>query len=256
MTVHDSYMFKIQDSLYEFPYHYIPHFTSDGTPFLSRKLNWGLEYLCYQQHLREKVLSLNPGSVLEVGCGDGCFVGNLPPDIPVRVGADLSSKAIAFARAFHPDCTFYDYDAAFIEDRFDVVVAIEVMEHIPEENLPDFFNVLYKRLNDNGRIIISVPTTVIPLNKKHYRHYTKVLFKNQLQQSGVDLQSLETEYVFSKPWWYEVFLRFSNNRFFNLEIKPVMRVLWQNIWRNHRTAKENTGFHLVVVLGKGKNKRS
>jgi SAM-dependent methyltransferase len=248
--------FQIQDSLYGFPYHYIPHFTSDGTPSLTRKLNWGFDYLCYQQHLREKVLSLNPESVLEVGCGDGYFIGNLPSSIPVRVGADMSSRAIAFARAFHPDCTFYDQDAAFIGDRFDVVAAIEVIEHIPEKELPGFFNVLYEPLNDNGRVIISVPTTVMPLNKKHYRHYTKELLEKQLQQSGVDLQIIETEHVFSQPWWYGIFKRLLSNKLFSMEIKPFMRLAWRDIWRNHRIADENTGFHLVAVLKKGNDKSS
>jgi SAM-dependent methyltransferase len=247
--------FLIQDSLYEFPYHYIPHFTSDGKPSLTRKLKWGFDYLCYQQHLREKVLSLNPESVLEVGCGDGYFIGNLSSSIPLRVGADLSSKAIAFARAFHPDCTFYDQDAALIEGQFDVVAAIEVIEHIPEDELPGFFKVLYERVNDNGRVIISVPTTVIPLNKKHYRHYTKELLENQLKQSGVDLQVIEIKHVFSKPWWYGIFTRFFDNRLFSLEIKPLMLFAWKDIWRKHRIADKNTGFHLVAVLKKGKDKR-
>jgi len=242
--------FQIQDSQYEFPYHYIPHFTNDGTPSLLRKLNWGFDYLCYQKHLHEKVVFMMPQSVLEVGCGDGYFLGGLPTSIPVRVGVDLSSKAIAFAKAFHPDCIFYNQDISALVDTFDIIVAIEVIEHIPEEALPGFFHALYERVNNNGKIVISVPTTVIPLNKKHYRHYTIELFKRQLKQSGVDLVILQKEYIFSKPWWLNIFKRFFDNRLFSLEIKPLMHIAWKQVCNKYRIAKKQTGFHLVIVLEK------
>lgn len=242
--------FEIQDNLYEFPYHYIPHFEADGTPSLLRKLSWGFDYLCYQKHLREKVVAMQPHSVLEVGCGDGYFIGGLPSSIPVRIGVDLSSKSIAFARAFHPDCTFYDQDVNATQETFDVVSAIEVIEHIPENELSVFLNSLYQRTKDGGRIILSVPTTNIPLNKKHYRHYTIDLLKTQLADSQAGLSIKEYEYIFYKPWWYNIFRRFFNNRYFSLEVKPFMRFAWRDIWRNYRIADEKTGFHLVAVLTK------
>jgi SAM-dependent methyltransferase len=240
----------IQESLYEFPYHHIPRIASDGTPTLIRRLSWGLEYLCYQRHLHEKVISMNPKSVLEIGCGDGYFIGNLPPSINIRVGMDLSSQAIAFARIFHPDCIFYDQDARAIEDRFDVVAAIEVIEHIPDDKLREMYETLYERVSDDGRIIVSVPTTVMPLNEKHYRHYTLDLLETQLRQSGARLRVAEREYIFSRPWWYGAFQRFSGNRLFTLEVKPLMRFAWRRIWRAHRIADENTGYHIVATLEK------
>jgi 2-polyprenyl-3-methyl-5-hydroxy-6-metoxy-1,4-benzoquinol methylase len=193
---------------------------------------------------------MKPQSVLEVGCGDGYFIGGLPSNVPVRVGVDLSSKAIAFAKAFHPDCTFYDQDVNNLENKFDIVAVVEVIEHIPEEDLPGFFYALYKRINDNGKIIISVPTTVIPLNKKHYRHYTIELLKNQLKQSGVNLTVVQEEYIFKKPWWLNIFERFFDNRFFSLEVKPFMCLAWKQVWNKYRIAGKETGFHLVVVLEK------
>ncbi|WP_028571096.1 class I SAM-dependent DNA methyltransferase [Desulfonatronum lacustre] len=244
----NSNKFELQDNLYQFPYHYIPHFETDGTPSLMRKLNWGFDYLCYQKHLQEKVVAMHPQSVLEVGCGDGYFISGLPSSIPVRVGVDLSSKSIAFARAFHPDCTFFAQDFNAIKDTFDIVAAIEVIEHIQENELPVFFNSLCHRTNNSGTIIISVPTTNIPLNKKHYRHYTIDLLKNQLADSQAGLSIKEYEYIFRKPWWYNIFRRFFNNKVFSLEFKPFMRFAWRDVWRNYRIADEGTGFHLVAVL--------
>ncbi len=131
-----------------------------------------------------------------------------------------------------------------------------MIEHVPENNLTGFFKALFERVNNNGLVIISVPTTVLPLNKKHYRHYTKELLEKQLQQSGVDLQIVEIEYVFSRPWWYGFFTRLLSNKLFSMEIKPFMRFAWKDIWRNHRIADEKTGFHLVAFLKKGNDKNS
>jgi SAM-dependent methyltransferase len=248
--MNDRNKFQLQNNLYEFPYHYIPHFTAGGIPSLMRKRAGGLQYLCYQNHLRQKVLSMNPESVLEVGCGEGYFIGHLPSSIPVRVGVDLSSKAIAFAKAFNPDCIFYEQDASVLEDQFDIVIAIEVLEHIPEEGLPSFLNVLYERAKRDGRVIISVPALPMPVNRKHYRHYTKELLETHLVQSGVNLKIVEHENVFSKPWWYGILKSFIDNRLFSLEVKPLMRLAWKQVWNKYRIATAKNGCHLIAVLKK------
>jgi 2-polyprenyl-3-methyl-5-hydroxy-6-metoxy-1,4-benzoquinol methylase len=239
---------KIQEAQYDFPYHYIPHFSSTGVPSLARRMTWGLEYLCYQMHLREKVVVLQPGSVLEVGCGDGYFVGGLPGEIPVRVGIDLSVRAIAFARAFHPTCQFYTGDVATLDGQFDVVAAIEVLEHVPDDMLPGFFRELHRKLGPLGILLISVPTTVVPRHKKHYRHYTLELLEEQLELSGIPLVVDAVEYVYRNPWWERLLSRFLDNPLFSLEVKSVTRLAWHRVWNKYRFADARTGRHMVVTL--------
>ncbi|MDG5815766.1 class I SAM-dependent methyltransferase [Chitinispirillales bacterium ANBcel5] len=240
--------FQMQESQYKFPYHYIPYFKQDGTPTVVRSLCWGIEYLCYQKYLNKKIKDMNPNSVLDIGCGDGYVIGNLPSSISQRVGCDLSSKAIAFAKAFWPDCQFYDRDAKSIKGKFELVVAIEVLEHIPDESVTEFIHVLADKVVDNGRVIISVPTTVIPVNKKHYRHYTLELLKQQLQQSETGLEIETAEYVYSKPWWIGVITRLVSNPFFCLEVKFIMRAVWRNIWRNYLITDKDKGHRLIATL--------
>lgn len=241
---------QIQENQYNFPYHHIPHFADSKSPSVFRKLKWGLEYLCYQYHIIDKVTLMNPESVLEIGCGDGFFIGHLPPKIPTRIGVDLSEKSIAFAKAFHPECLFYAQDASTLETSFDVVTAIEVIEHIPEDELPAFFQTLFKRTKDNGKIVISVPTTVLPLNKKHYRHYTAKLLVEQIQKTGISFKLYQEEYIYCDPWWFRYLKKALDNKYFSLEIKPLMRFTWKHIWNNYRLADKNTGHHLVLVLAK------
>ena len=240
--------FSIQNSQYSFPYHYIPYFDSVGSLSIARRLSWGLDYVCYQLHLNELVLNLKPESVLEVGCGDGYFLGALPPTIETRIGVDLSERAIAFAKAFHPELDFRVQNASSMAETFDVVVAIEVLEHIPNDGIASFLHSLSERTKRGGKVIITVPTIVAPLNQKHYRHYSLELLAQQIKNSNCKLEIIRYEYIFAKPWWYGFFIRAFDNRLFALDFKPLTAWAWQKIWRKYRYATSTTGLHLVAVL--------
>ena len=194
------------------------------------------------------MLNIKPESVLEVGCGDGYFLGALPPTIQTRVGIDLSERAIAFAKAFHPGVDFRVQNASSMIETFDVVVAIEVLEHIPDDGIASFLRALGERTKEGGKIIVTVPTIVAPLNEKHYRHYSLELLAQQIEISNSGLKILSYEYIFAKPWWYDLFIRVFDNRIFSLEVKPLTAWAWQKIWRRYRYAASTTGLHLVAVL--------
>jgi methionine biosynthesis protein MetW len=80
---------------------------------------------------------LTPGSsVLDLGCGDGSFLACLRervPDLRAR-GADASERALEVARARGFDAFRLDLadPASEIPGGFDVVTALEVIEHLPD----------------------------------------------------------------------------------------------------------------------------
>lgn len=240
--------FDQQEGLYAFPYHYIPSFDAKGRVSLQRRLSWGIEYLCYQLHVKEVIEALNPESVLEVGCGDGYLIGSLRQKISRRLGVDLSERAIRFAKAFHPGCEFAVADAAELSDTFDVVAAIEVLEHVPDDGVSAFIRGLEARLKPAGALIVSVPTTVLPLNRKHYRHYDISLFRQQLASSGAKLEIERVEYVYRPPGWMRAFSVFSENPLYCIEIKPLMGWVWRHIWTRCRLGTERDAHHMVVHL--------
>ena len=176
--------FQRQELQYRFPYHYIPHLDEEGYATRFRILSWGLEYLCYQLHIAKLVEKCHPTSILDVGCGDGRFLGLLSDTIPRRVGVDLSEKAISYAKAFHPDVDYRCVDIKDLDENFDVITCIEVLEHIPEEQLYSFIKNLFRRCNPGGKLIISVPTKILPVNKKHYRHYDLTLLLGQINSTN------------------------------------------------------------------------
>lgn len=91
---------------------------------------------------RELLFCSRPGSVLEVGCGDGKLAGQiLPiredgfPDGMTYVGTDLSREQVGKACILYPRLGFQQasiYALPFRDQAFDLVVACEVFEHLCE----------------------------------------------------------------------------------------------------------------------------
>lgn len=244
-----KHKFALQDNQYRFPYHYLPHVSTRGVPMRTRGLSWGFEYLCYQLHLVERVRAMQPQSLLEVGCGDGRFVGMLD-EVERRVGVDLSEPAIRFARAFHPSVDFRNGPMSTLREVFDVVVAIEVLEHVPDEEINSFLYSLAERVSPSGRILISVPSEVVPVHPKHYRHYNEKLLRSQIERSRAPVSVLSIEDVYAPPAWLDLALRYTCNPFLVFELRPLNRLLWKYVWEHARFASPGTGRHIVATLAR------
>jgi len=242
---------QLQEDQYIFPYHHIPNLNESGEMVRYRVLDWSFKYFCYLLHIKDKIEYLRPKSILDVGCGDGRLLGILDTiETRKRVGVDLSKRSVMFAKAFYPEVEFYNKDANEIEQEFDVVVAMEVLEHVPDEDVSCFLRTLGKRARKGGHVIISVPTLLQPLNKKHYRHYNLGLLRKEVENARQDLQIVNAEYIYRESFWLKQYRKITSNRFWFLEIKPANRIVWKCIWKHLRFADERTGHNLVVTLKK------
>jgi 2-polyprenyl-3-methyl-5-hydroxy-6-metoxy-1,4-benzoquinol methylase len=91
----------------------------------------------FLRRVSDLVIARAPRRILEVGCGEG-FVLRALRDAGVRCpmrGIDFSESAIAEARERVPDAEFEVQDAAKLAadgERYDVVLMIEVLEHLPD----------------------------------------------------------------------------------------------------------------------------
>lgn len=242
--------FEIQDDQYVFPYHYIPNY-NNGSGRRYRILSWGYKYLCYMLHAKEIAESLSINSILDVGCGEGRFFSFLNRNkYDKLVGVDLSEQAIKYAKAFLPDIEFHNSDASILNSQFDLVTALEVLEHIPDNETDFFIKTLAERVKENGYILITVPSKVIPLNDKHYRHYNLRLFKDELKSAEVPLKIIRSEYIFKENSFLKMYKRLTNNKFWFIDINYFNKKVWNYIWNKLRYGNENTGHNLVILLKK------
>ncbi len=240
--------FEIQELEYHFPYHHLPYLNNQDNVVNYRSLAWGYKYFCYLLHCKKIIESLKVNSVLDVGCGEGRFLGLLGKEVPRKVGVDLSERAIGFAKAFHPEIEFLAKDASEIEEKFDIVTVIEVLEHIPDDEVSDFFNKLAARTNEHGKILISVPSTVKPVTAKHYRHYNQELFKNQLEAANISFEIEKVEYVYREPKWLSLYSKLTNNKFGMFQVRFINKWIWNFIQKNLCISDAEHGEELIVLL--------
>jgi len=192
-------------------------------------------------------MELKPGSILEVGCGDGRLIGSLATPGVQCVGVDLSARAIAFAQAFFPHVDFRVADVATLPETFDVVAAVEVLEHIPDDHLATFMSATMARVRKGGHLIISVPTTCMALNRKHYRHYDLDLLLKHVKLGAHNVELESSQFVFRNSTVFAMLSKFLFNRVWSFEIHALRRVLWRMALRNVR-ADSTSGRHLVAAF--------
>ena len=93
---------------------------------------WGCAPEPYQQQVKADLLDLLPTditTVLDVGCGDGYLTNALPAHLHV-VGMELSDTALAYVQRDRVLGSITDIP--FADGAFDVVMANDTLEHIPD----------------------------------------------------------------------------------------------------------------------------
>lgn len=250
---------EIQECQYSLPYHYFP-WEQDGIWRVGRFLWWGFEYLAVLDTVLrlagKYVVSRNgPVKVLDFGCGDGRVIVELLaryPCLSVVAGVDISERALTFARAAtwgDPRACFFTDIAMAVEKvgRFDLALAIEVLEHIPPEDVPSIVSQLHNALTEGGLLIVSVPTINIPLNRKHYQHFTL----EDLTRILSDCFALQdVQYIHRVGMCAEWIRRAVVNRFFVSNNETWLRLCTWLYNRFVRMADERTGAHMICRFRK------
>jgi ubiquinone/menaquinone biosynthesis C-methylase UbiE len=115
------------------------------------------------KHFILKILKVkNKKVILDYGCGSGLFIELWKNTFPTSdlYFCDISSKAIEKLRKKYPEFKekcgeVKENKAPFQDSKFDIVVSIEVMEHVSDLN--DYLDDIYRLLKKGGRFIWTTP---------------------------------------------------------------------------------------------------
>ncbi|CAK0774154.1 conserved hypothetical protein [Gammaproteobacteria bacterium] len=237
--------FDLQDEQYSFPYHYLVSF-QNNTLSISKSLPWGYEYLTYVGAIKKEIEKITPKSLLDVGCGDGYLINHLEMVDCKTLGVDLSQKAIKFAKAFGKEESFLCDSINKVDLEFDVVTLVEVLEHIPDSEIDQFLQEVTKRVSIGGFLLISVPSTVLKLQKKHYRHYTEVVLEEQISKSS-GLHKLRSYRVVSNSRFKSLLVKLIDNKFWTIKVPWILKLFYSVInYIDKRVTNEN-GRHIIAV---------
>lgn len=190
---------RIQETLYTFPYHYIP--TLENSRFSSIRY-WGMSGLRYMgriQFILDQLESLQFDSFVDIGCGDGRLLREVAKRYPEKnlLGVDYSKRAIQLARAMNPALSYKvaDITQSTEMELFEVATLVEVVEHIPPREVEQFLIGVAHTLQPNGLLILTVPHTNMRLMKRHYQHFTSTTLVEALSPCfrDIDITFLDPE---------------------------------------------------------------
>ena len=184
---------KIQDSLYEYPYHYLPRL--QGTDFSQHRFwSWGYRYLGRLQVTFDLLGRIEFDSLLDIGCGDGRFLreASLLLEGKRIAGIDKSPRAIALARQLNPEITFETSDILETppSEKWDAISMLEVIEHIPPSALSDFLATAAGALNPGGHLLLTVPHLNEKPADKHYQHFDSAMLERLLRPEFSNIQCI------------------------------------------------------------------
>ncbi len=109
--------------------------------------------------ISEVIRQINPATVLDIGCGVGQVAYPLAQEFSNTTfrGVDNDKASIEHARAIHaaPNLEFREFREESAQDKYDVIIASEVIEHVEEPD--EFLSLLRDKLNDTGRLVLTLP---------------------------------------------------------------------------------------------------
>lgn len=163
-------------------------------------------------------LPRNAQIVLDIGAGNG-FIEELLTQTNIKIyGNDISSVSVnnlksKFKGKFRKESL---YEMRYPKNSFDVIFALEVLEHVPPSRIFSLLKKIKYFLKRNGAFIISIPTNEGLEKMKnnpngHIRTYTENLIRAELGVAGFKVIKLKTLYAFKNFYAFKkitsIFLR-------------------------------------------------
>lgn len=159
--------------------------------------------------------------ILEIGCGAGIVTRHLLSYATKLLALDISDKNIEIARKYVKSdrVKFYVADVLIDklefmhEQKFDLVLMADVIEHIPKESHSRLFEIIENSLKDNGTFILSYPTP-------EYQQYLMTHKPEALQIIDQKLELMELiSKIKLKPYYFSVQNIWSENQYIHLVLK-------------------------------------
>jgi SAM-dependent methyltransferase len=130
--------------------------------------------------------------LIEIGCGTGFVLQAIQRDRPELelVGAELFPAGLAVARRRLPHVPLVQLDArdGRLEDSFDVVALLDVLEHIPEDG--SALTAAARALRRGGGLLITAPQhpwlwSAADVFARHERRYRRSDLVRQVEEAGL-----------------------------------------------------------------------
>jgi SAM-dependent methyltransferase len=143
-------------------------------------------------------------TILELGCGTGANLSMLK-----QFGTVYAAEMDEFSRNYTREHSHIAVEYGrlpdaipFPEMNFDLICMFDVLEHVEQDS--EALKALLSRLNDNGRLLLSVPATKWLFGDHdkmfhHFRRYSRKELQEKIQRSGLRLSTISYFNTFLFP---------------------------------------------------------
>jgi SAM-dependent methyltransferase len=138
-----------------------------------------------------KKFAPNFDSLLEIGCGTGYVLKGIRENFPQAnlFGSEIFTEGLKYAATRLPNTKLMQMDARAIPftEKFDVIGAFDVLEHVKEDNL--VLAEIHKALKPRGIVLITVPQhqwlwSAADEYAHHERRYSKSELHEKVERAG------------------------------------------------------------------------
>jgi 2-polyprenyl-3-methyl-5-hydroxy-6-metoxy-1,4-benzoquinol methylase len=132
----------------------------------NKDINWEKLDIYQKSHLKRyefaKQLMDQNDAVGDFACGTGYGTLILSEKSAKVIGVDINKKVISIIKRRYKKNKNVEFITSNIldlkyENYFDKIVSFETVEHLDEKDTPCIFNIFFKALKNNGKLIFSVP---------------------------------------------------------------------------------------------------
>jgi len=160
----------------------------------------GPRYLCRRRLVLKLIDEIKPKNILEIGFGSGDLLRILSGKGYSGLGIDFSADAVRNIAEQTNQQPFNfrigskpDRDLAAEKERFDLIMAFEVLEHIEDD--AGSLAIWNSLLSDKGKLLLSVPAHISKFDAAdifagHIRRYEKEELQKKLEAAGFRIVKL------------------------------------------------------------------
>ncbi len=203
--------------------------------------------------------------VLEIGCGRGFTCFKLADHVKSIVGTDVSTYSLEEAKElikantiFNVEfikCNAFGLSQQFPQESFDVVISIDVIEHLHPKDCFEHFKQVYNLLKIGGKYIIQTPNKhngphdvtreVFPEAKNAKGFHLNEMSYYEIQQAmqRIGFKQFDSFYVSNKKIFKNIALKFPVK--ISLFIEKFYDS-YKNISLIEKICKKFLGIHLIV----------
>jgi len=169
--------------------------------------HWRPEYVMSLANNLKKDFCLPGYTVLDFGCAKGYLVKALRLLSINAFGFDISSYAISTADPFVKNVVSDKWDSSAT---YDIIIAKDVLEHIPKDKLQEWLVKIRKAVTD--KVIVIVPLgdnnqfriREYSLDKTHVNMEDEEWWINQFTQAGFSISAFYYDYPGAKDHWLKI----------------------------------------------------